>query len=170
MSTQTKPTHAKPSLYAYYFERLKDIARGYGYNLVLHGSLNRDLDLVAIPWQLDVKDHDEMIQEFCKVIGGRQMLQDDDSRYCFPHGRMSYVINLNRGEYTHAETFHDPQYYIDISVIPTPDQHDKRAEKMATLLYKNKVESILSKILDPDVNRDAICDEIKHFQSKVILH
>lgn len=119
-----KPTHAKPSLYAYYFEQLKDIAYTYGYNLVLHGSLNRDLDLIAIPWQVNIGDQDEMINEFCTVLGGRQMIQSKEDRYCFPHGRMSYVINLNRGEYTHPD-FHDPQYYLDISVIPHSkiDQH-----------------------------------------------
>lgn len=172
MGSQTKPTHAKPSLYAYYFEALKDIARPYGYNLVLHGSLNRDLDLVAIPWQQEIGDHDRMIEDFCTLMGGRMMLQDDDSRYCFPHGRMSYVINLNRGEYTHnsEKGFHDPQYYIDISVIPTHDQIDQRAQKMSEFLYKNKVESMLSKVLDPHVDREAICDEIKHFRSKAILH
>ena len=45
-----KPTHAKPSYYAIMFEPLKKIAIKYGYNLVLHGSLNRDMDLIAIPW------------------------------------------------------------------------------------------------------------------------
>jgi hypothetical protein len=56
-----KPTHAKPSLYAYYFMALKDIAKEYGYNLVVHGSLNRDLDLIAIPWVDDPGSEVEMI-------------------------------------------------------------------------------------------------------------
>ena len=46
----SKPKHIKPGLYAIYFENLKDIACEYGFNLVVHGSLNRDLDLIAIPW------------------------------------------------------------------------------------------------------------------------
>lgn len=163
-----KPTHAKPSLYAFYFETLKVIAKGYGYNLVLHGSMNRDLDLIAIPWQLNACDHDKMIEEFCNVLGGRLMLQEDDGKYCFPHGRMSYVINLNRGEFTHPN-FNDPQYYIDISVIPTSEQSDLRATRMCDLLYRNKVESILNKVLDPDVGREIICEEIRHFNQKVVL-
>ena len=45
-----KPIHAKPSLFAFYFEVIKEIGLKYGYNIVLHGSMNRDLDLIAIPW------------------------------------------------------------------------------------------------------------------------
>jgi hypothetical protein len=122
----SKPTHAKPSLYAFYFEQLKDIAYRYGYNLVLHGSMNRDLDLVAIPWQQQIGDHDRMIEDFAVFLGGSIMQADYESKYCFPHGRMSYVIDINRGGYTPADNEDgyiytpDPQYYLDISVIPVP--------------------------------------------------
>lgn len=112
----SKPIHAKPSLYAYYFESLKGIALKYGYNLVLHGSLNRDLDLIAIPWQKEIGSCEEMIEEFCEHLGGMRMRMSKDQKYCFPHGRMSYVINLNRGE--RSNPYDDPQYYLDISVIP----------------------------------------------------
>src|SRR5687768_18406591 len=113
-----KPIHAKPSLYAYYFEALKTIALKYGYNLVLHGSLNRDLDLIAIPWVENLGDVDLMIKEFAKELGGEIMNQSEASKRCFPHGRLSYVINLNRECYTDIEgNWVDPQYYVDISII-----------------------------------------------------
>jgi len=69
----TKPIHVKPSLYAHYFITLKAIALEFGYNLVLHGSLNRDLDLIAIPWEPEVKSHDTMIGRFAHALGGRIM-------------------------------------------------------------------------------------------------
>lgn len=47
---QPKLTHAKPQLYAFYFLKLKEIAKELGYNLVIDGSMARDLDLIAIPW------------------------------------------------------------------------------------------------------------------------
>jgi hypothetical protein len=124
-----KPTHAKPSLYAFYFQVLKEIAVKYGYNLVLHGSMNRDLDLIAIPWQEEVKPHEAMIEEFCEVIGGKLMFANGVERHHAPdqdwpiyqvthHGRMQYVINLNRKGKMINDVWVDPQYYIDISVIP----------------------------------------------------
>jgi hypothetical protein len=113
-----KPTHAKPSLYAYYFQSLKEIAKEFGYNLVLHGSLNRDLDLIAIPWVEELGDMDKMIHEFAEHLGGNVMIMSEAQKHCFPHGRVSYVINLNRGEFTD----NDQQYYLDISVTPLPNK------------------------------------------------
>src|SRR5690606_35679305 len=101
------------------FYELKEIALKYGYNLVLHGSLARDLDLIAIPWQEVVLPHGEMIEEFAKTVGGRIMYQPTETNHVTftttHHGRMHYVINLNRGGWTNE----DPQWYLDISVMPT---------------------------------------------------
>lgn len=114
-----KPVHAKPSLYAFYFERLKVIAQDYGYNLVLHGSMNRDLDLIAIPWGETIRDYRAMLLDFSLVLGGSILNESDEDRKRFRekfHGRECWIINLNRGS---KETdYLDPQYYIDISIIP----------------------------------------------------
>ena len=119
----TKPVHAKPSLYAYYFEALKEIALKYGYNLVLHGSMARDLDLIAIPWQEVIGNRDDMVDEFVKCLGGELMLQDGQRTKSTHHGRMWYVIDLNRKCYMNEDNqWIDPQFYIDLSVIPTQNE------------------------------------------------
>jgi hypothetical protein len=116
-----KPIHAKPSYYAIMFEPLKIIALKYGYNLVLHGSLNRDMDLIAIPWQEELGDVDEMINEFCQYVGGKINTEAPKNA---PHGRKWFVIDIYRGGYFEGDGFHeltyfnDPQTYIDISVTP----------------------------------------------------
>lgn len=125
----TKPTHAKPQLYAYYFLQLKEIAKEYGYNLVVHGSMNRDLDLIAIPWIDDAKDERDLIQALHSHITGLTVANEhEDAIFMFkelPGGRHSYVININRGGYRNGvdengipKYDQDPQYYIDISVTP----------------------------------------------------
>jgi hypothetical protein len=120
-----KQTHVKPNLYAYYFIELKEIAKECGYNLVVHGSMARDLDLIAIPWVDDPKPEMDLINAFCDYINGRTC--DFKEQYLYsvlPGGRHSYVINLNRGgfrNYGHGletEYLQDPEYYIDISVTP----------------------------------------------------
>ena len=129
-----KPTHAKPSYYAIMFEPLKKIAIKYGYNLVLHGSLNRDMDLIAIPWIEKIGDIDKMIAEFCVYVGGEIQLCNEqrnengeivgDLFTVKPHMRRVYVINIYRGGYLTGGGFmdiayhNDPETYIDISVIP----------------------------------------------------
>ena len=119
-----KTTHAKPQLYAYYFLQLKEIAKEFGYNLVVHGSMNRDLDLVAIPWINEPKPEIEMIEALTNWVGGEL---DKSLIGTLPGGRTAYVINLNRGGYKKnaegliidpIEFVEDPQYYIDISVTP----------------------------------------------------
>lgn len=123
-----KPIHAKPSLYSYYFEALKQIAKEFGYNLVVHGSMNRDLDLIAIPWTDDPKSEFEMIKEFSDYMNGFKSDYPVQFLYkTLPGGRKSYVINLNRGGYRRnnsgeisepVDFTKDPEYYIDISVTP----------------------------------------------------
>lgn len=122
-----KPLHAKPNLYAYYFEVLKEIAKEYGYNLVVHGSMNRDLDLIAIPWAEKIKPHLKMVKEFAKIIGGAIMTKDTGELFSEkPHGRINYIININRDLEMTYEGFGktkikdhaDPQTYIDISITP----------------------------------------------------
>lgn len=121
--SERKPIHAKPSYYAVMFEPLKEIALKYGYNLVIHGSLNRDLDLIAIPWNEELGIVEDMINEFADYVGGK--IQDwVEGQRNAPHGRKWYVIDIYRGGYISDSGFaemkytKDPETYIDISVIP----------------------------------------------------
>lgn len=128
MSEVKKPTHAKPQLYAYFFEALKPIALDHGYNLVVHGSMARDLDLIAIPWVDDPKSEIDLIRALAQYMNHRAPEQKEHYLFkALPGGRHSYVINLDRGGYARNEhgeisdpiSFReDPQYYIDISVTP----------------------------------------------------
>lgn len=129
-----KPVHAKPSLYAFYFEGIKEIGKNYGYNIVLHGSMNRDLDLIALPWFDYVGDKIKMLNNIAEFIGGKLVFEPEENLLNFAkshHGRMQYVININRnlkiglqGISVAIEKYNDPQYYIDISIFP----HDKNLE------------------------------------------
>ena len=118
-----KPVQLKPGLYTIFYEHLKQIALEYGYNLVVHGSMNRDLDLIAIPWE-DRCCHTKeqlMIKEFQEYLTGKHLLdKKGNAPYTIlPGGRHGYVICLNRGD-KHGEwvRYEDKEYYLDISVIP----------------------------------------------------
>jgi hypothetical protein len=119
----SKPKHIKPGLYAIYFEQLKDIAKHYGYALMVHGSMNRDLDLVAVPWvdNCSFSNEQKMILEFQEYLTGKNEIRPTGEIHYsnLPGGRHSYVICLNRGN-RHGEwvRFEDKEYYLDISVVP----------------------------------------------------
>lgn len=112
-----KPIHVKPALYSYYFEQLKVIAKEFGYNLVIHGSMHRDLDLIAIPWIDNPEDEFKMVQKFENYLTGFHSEQKEHYLFSIlPGGRKNYVISLNRiGEWNN---YIDAQYYLDISVTP----------------------------------------------------
>ena len=120
MKEGDKPIHVKPALYAEYFYILKEIAFRYGYNLVIHGSLHRDLDLIAIPWQRKLRPHKQMIYAFAKRLNGEVEKRSIDEMYSLTnHGRMQYVINIHRFVMRKGWNYGiDLQYYLDISVIP----------------------------------------------------
>lgn len=120
----SKPKHYKPGLYCMFYEQLKDIAESYGYNLLVHGSLNRDLDLVAVPWDDNCCFSKEqlMIKEFQEYLTGMTLTRHNNEVHFtdLPGGRHSYVIELNRGDRNGEWVrFMDSQYYLDISICQT---------------------------------------------------
>lgn len=117
---ETKPIKTKPVFYACCLQPLQQIAKEMGYNLIVHGSMNRDLDLVAIPWIDDPKPEVELIKAFDIYLRGVCYAEGSEERgYLFsvlPGGRRNYVINLNRGG--RWNQYLDEQYYLDISITP----------------------------------------------------
>lgn len=123
----TKPIKVKPGLYAMFYQHLKEIAEYYGYNLVVHGSMDMDLDLIAIPWRDDPGDEQKMILEFQEYLTG---IKTTDPKGLVPYtilpgNRHSYVINLNRGD-KHGEwlRFTDMEFYLDISVVQLSKKYE----------------------------------------------
>jgi hypothetical protein len=114
-----KPVQLKPGLYCIFYEHLKQIAESYGYNLVVHGSMQRDLDLIAIPWIDNPQPEQKMIEDFQEYLTGitTHNPQGEVPFTILPGNRHAYTISLNRGN-KHGEwvRFEDKEYYIDISV------------------------------------------------------
>ena len=81
------------------------LAREYGYAIAVHGSLQRDLDLIAVPWSDVASDAEELVQAICHTTGGF-ILEGQDDATPKPHGRLAYNIHLGAG------------LYIDLSVMP----------------------------------------------------
>jgi hypothetical protein len=118
-----KPIKVRPIFYSVCLQGLQEIAKGMGYNLLVHGSMNRDMDLVAIPWIDKPESHLDLIKALDYYLRGVNFdFAENYMHTILPGGRNSYVINLNRGGYTqHPDAFkykEDEQYYLDISITP----------------------------------------------------
>jgi len=81
---------------------IRTAARKYGYAITEHGSRERDLDLVAIPWIEDAAFYPEFLHGLCKDIDAVIVGQMEDK----PHGRIAVSLQ-KRGWYR----------IIDLSVI-----------------------------------------------------
>ena len=92
---------------------LRLAARGCGYALAVHGSLARDIDLVAIPWTSSATSAKALVDRLCGVIAGicgrAHPLGEWTTK---PHGRQALII-ITSGD---AE--------IDLSIMPlgTPSE------------------------------------------------
>lgn len=115
-----KPIKSKPIFYSFVLQGLQEIARKHGYNLLIHGSMNRDMDLVCVPWVDRPYDHLTLLDQFSMYLGcERNNTLPWEQHYMFsilPGWRSSYVINLNRS-WDHVNRTH-LEWYLDISFTP----------------------------------------------------
>lgn len=86
---------------------LREVARTLGYCIAEHGSKERDIDLVAIPWTEDAVGHEQLVKtlaEATKTPNGETHIYGPERK---PNGRVAYNLQLN-GWYK----------LIDLSVTP----------------------------------------------------
>lgn len=93
-------------------DAIKDAAREKGYCIAVHGSLSRDIDLLAVPWVEDASSAEELVE-----VVRAAAEQASPHKMCFPtparpgptvkpHGRLAWSLHLMHGP------------FIDLSVMP----------------------------------------------------
>jgi len=109
---------------------LKARARELGYALLVHGSLARDIDMVAVPWAEDAAPFDDLVRELVKTIREHndglaygytpegEYTTDESlwSRKPKPHGRVAVSIHV--GGVASPNPMDQHGTYIDLSVMP----------------------------------------------------
>lgn len=97
-------------------EALRYVAFRYGYALAVHGSLKRDIDLIACPWRDSAVGAASLIdglQKATEAIVGVARMRDIDKDVGQPEkkpcGRLAWSLYL---------TYRDDGPYLDISVMP----------------------------------------------------
>lgn len=92
-------------IYAAALPGLQQIAHDLGYALAVHGSMQRDFDLVAVPWTDAALPAEALIE----AIAGELMFWKGGPPVgpeAKPHGRRAWCIPLATG------------MYLDVSVMP----------------------------------------------------
>ena len=102
----------KPATF-FYMHRinwLREMAREHGYALAVHGSMARDLDLIAVPWIETATDPHEFaiaFQQKLKDCTGEKWYPTADSPTRKHHGRIVWNFVPQSGG----------DWYIDIGVM-----------------------------------------------------
>lgn len=111
-----KPAPGPAAAYVALYPSLVRVAREHGYALAVHGSVQRDFDLVAIPWTPEATDALSLIKALKAQLGAVTWGKEIDEHYpdCAgnqkPHGRVAYSLHFTEGG--------SEGPYLDISVMP----------------------------------------------------
>lgn len=124
-----KPHGYLSPAYCFVVPIVQKAARKVGYAIAVHGSMNSDLDLVAIPWTEDAVSAEDLfkaVRESCAVF----YPQDESDAYvkcamgfvvlhpgppeAKPHGRLAWDLQLGSGA------------RIDLSVMPRLGEREIR--------------------------------------------
>lgn len=83
-------------------------ARTCGYSVGLHGSMKRDVDLIAAPWTEEATDAETLIRAIAETLNARVMVDPPERK---PHGRIGVTMQI--------DGWFKP---IDLSVMPRAAQ------------------------------------------------
>jgi hypothetical protein len=108
-----KPATLAP-VYVMLWARMSEAARSCGYALAVHGTMSRDLDVVAIPWTAEAKSGEEVVRAMAEAVAdraGTDLVIGGPNHYA-PHGRTGWSIPYS------AEDGFTTVGYVDVSVMP----------------------------------------------------
>lgn len=99
--------NGRAALYAALCEDIRNAAMDCGWAVALHGSLSRDMDIMAMPWVENCTDADTMIDTIIKRCFGDNIISEYGKKVDMtkPHGRVCYLIPIY------------DDYYLDISIM-----------------------------------------------------
>ncbi len=75
-------------LYANLYPKMVEVARAHGYALAVHGSMSRDLDLIAVPWVERPSEPDALVKALATVSYFEHVSPPDLKL----HGRLAYTL------------------------------------------------------------------------------
>lgn len=105
-------------------QRIRSLAKARGYALGVHGSLKRDCDLIAVPWDAECVEPERLVRELCEELDARVIGEPEDK----PCGRRAWIIQE-----------HGWVKAIDLSIV-LPRESDTEAEltRLRTALHQER--------------------------------
>lgn len=114
---EAKPSTSRAPTYCWMVSHIQEVAKKFGYAIGLHGSMSRDLDLIACPWTDAAAPEEVLVEAIREAVDGsiRNDPPTEGNKYDattrngneLPHGRKAWSIY-----------FSGHRFYIDLSVMP----------------------------------------------------
>jgi hypothetical protein len=108
-------------IYSQLLPRLREAGKKMGYAIALHGTMQRDLDLLAVPWVEEAAPAEDLVQFVAEAVSGFVIgdvtNRGGDIPTIQPHGRRSWNICWGG------------KAFIDLSVMPRGRGCRRRAER-----------------------------------------
>lgn len=96
-----------PAAYVGLLPVLSEVAMEHGYALAVHGSLRRDMDLIAVPWSWGAVTAETLVARLLDHLSSDiKRIVEATGPEENPHGRLSWRFHLESG------------LNIDISITP----------------------------------------------------
>jgi len=73
------------------FQLIWKLAREMGYAVGIHGSLKRDVDLIAVPWVAEAVSHTELVIHLCRGLNAITIGPPERK----PHGRITVTLQID---------------------------------------------------------------------------
>ena len=100
-------------------DHVRAIARAHGWAIGVHGSLARDIDMIATPWTVDATPWQGLLDA---IRIGLNLDEIGTHQRSKPHGRIGVLLTQKGAVYerTPKGTWHPP--CLDVSIVdPRPD-------------------------------------------------
>ena len=122
MSEKACNLESPAAFYASIVPALRNAAKGCGYALGLHGSMQRDLDLIAAPWTEEAAHPLTLVRLLADAVGGFAVVDEGiDSIHISkkPHGRRAWTIHFD-GTLAHIDLSVMPRQSPPTAPVPAP--------------------------------------------------
>ena len=102
-------------IYAQLLPEIREAGKKLGYAIAIHGTMARDLDLLAVPWVENASPAIDLVNAIRDAVGGyvigdlKNRGEVNDKPTVQPHGRLSWNICWGG------------RPFIDLSVMPIAD-------------------------------------------------
>lgn len=90
-------------IYSQILPRIRAAGKEMGYAIAIHGTMTRDLDVLAVPWVEEAAEPLALVNMIADVVGGHVIGDRTDERGYIsdhpteaPHGRLSWNSKLGR--------------------------------------------------------------------------